>query len=84
MAERLDDGLIEITKAEVNMPILVEEANFIQCPVFKHDSFARLYISKHGDINKTWMSITMDTMITIEPPFYVKAKYPCKIPVMKV
>ena len=79
-----DDGRIVISRDEVMQPIHVENYNMIQCPEFKLDSLARLYISRHGDMNKTWITITADTLFAIIPPYYIYSKYPCVVPAIKL
>ena len=83
MAEEVDNGRVRITKAELMTPIIVETFNTIQVPEFTRDSLARLFVSQHGDMSKTWFSLTQDTVFTLEPPFYVYAKLPCDIPALE-
>jgi len=83
MAEDIDSGRITIDKSEVKTAILVQTANLIQVPVFENDSLARILVSKHGDMSKTWVSFTQDTIISMDPPFYVSSRLPCIIPIME-
>jgi len=84
MAEEINNGRIVVSKSETKTPILVEHANFIQVPTFPSDSYARVFVSKHGDMAKTWVGLTQETCMSIEPPFYINAKLPCIIPCMEL
>jgi len=84
VAEEIDNGRIVISKDEVRTPILVSTANFIQVPTFSTDPLERVYVSRHGDMTKTWVGFTQETNLYIEPPFYVHTKYPCTIPCMEM
>jgi hypothetical protein len=84
MAEEAENGRIKISKNELNSAIEVTTFNFIQVPTFPKDSFARVYVSKHGDMNKTWVGLTQETCMSIEPPFYVYSKLPCIIPALEL
>jgi hypothetical protein len=82
MAESVADGHIEITKSEVKVPLLISQFNFIQIPLVNGQALFRVFISNHGDITKTWMSLTQDAIMYVKPPFYLYATTPCKIPAM--
>jgi len=84
MATEFDKGRIVVTKDEVKTPILVEQGNFIQVPTFPADALARVYVSRHGNMNYTWIGLTQETCMSIEPPFYVYAKLPCIIGLMEL
>jgi len=84
MAEEIDNGRIIVSKDEVKTPIIVETANFFQVPTFPDDAFARVYISSHGDMAKTWVGLTQETCMSLEPPFYIYTKLPCIIPCLVV
>jgi len=84
MAEEIENGRINIDQSETKTPVLVQVANFIQVPTFPDDAYARVFISKHGDMNQTWVGLTQETCMSIEPPFYVYTKLPCVIPCMEV
>ena len=83
MAEKINNGYIEITRAEAGMAVLVESATVIECPVLPFDAIEWcVYISKHGivDDDHEWLSITPKTQFNMMPPFYVMSKYACRIP----
>jgi len=84
MGVEFNKGRIFIDKNEVRTAILVEQGNFIQVPTFPQDTFARVYVSKHGNMNYTWIGLTKETCMSIEPPFYVYASLPCKIGLMEL
>jgi len=84
MSVDLAKGKISISKSETKTAILVNEGNFIQVPSFEEDPFARVFISKHGNMNYTWIGLTQETCMAIEPPFYVYSKLPCTIGLMEV
>jgi hypothetical protein len=79
MAENVSKGSITISKAETGVAILVSTLSFIQVPIKNGHPNYRVFLSKHGDINETWMSLTQDSIMYIKPPFYVYSLIPVTI-----
>jgi hypothetical protein len=79
-----DKGRIVVSASEVKTAILIDEGNFIQAPNFDQDSYGRLYVSRHGNMSYTWIGLTKETCMSIEPPFYVYTDLPCKIGIMEL
>jgi len=84
MPVELSLGRIRIDESDKSTSIEVTQGNIIQLPEKINDPTYRLKISKHGNLDGTWFSITPGTIMGISPPFYVWSKYPVNIALMEV
>lgn len=81
MAEEIENGRIVIDEVFTPLPVL--SASIIQVPMLSETNRVFVYVSKHGIREKTWLKFTDNSLISMQPPFFVMCNRRIELPAME-